>query len=83
MWKTRGTNTSLNNEEKMTLGISKSFTINVEQLSVAPEQSSNGIYKDFNLDALSKLLAVQKAGNCSDKRYALISLKVNKLLQWR
>lgn len=42
-----------------------------------------GFTKDFNLDALSKLLTDQKAGNCSDKRYALISLKVNKLLQWR
>lgn len=42
-----------------------------------------GFTKDFNLDALSKLLTDQKAGNCFDKRYALISLKVNKLLQWR
>lgn len=40
-----------------------------------------GFTKDFNLDASSKLLTDQKAG--SDKRYALISLKVNKLLQWR
>lgn len=42
-----------------------------------------GCTKDFNLDALSKLLTDQKAGNCSDKRYAPIRLKVNKLLRRR
>lgn len=47
MQKTRGANTCLNNEEKMTLEIRKSFTINVEQLSVALKQSSDGIYKIF------------------------------------
>lgn len=43
--KTWGANTCLNNEEKITLGIRKSFTIIVEQLSVALKQSSSGIYK--------------------------------------
>lgn len=45
--KTRGADTCLSNEGEMTLEISKSFTINAEQLSVAFKQSSDGIYKRF------------------------------------
>lgn len=79
-WNTRGADTRLSNEGRMTLEISESFIITTEQPLQAFKQSGT-FTKDFNLDTLSELLAeLNSKAVCSDTRYGLISLKVNELL---